>query len=127
MGLLRYKGYTGKIDYSEEEKTFFGKVLGLRRDGIIFEGDSVFEIRKDFEDAIDQYLKHCKESGIEPEKPYNGKFVLNNNHYLSRRTMLPPAASTWMTESLWTLPARISFASWFTNSLCIKRLIGLAP
>ncbi|MCR5462932.1 MAG: type II toxin-antitoxin system HicB family antitoxin [Bacteroidales bacterium] len=76
MGLLRYKGYTGKIDYSEEEKTFFGKVLGLRRDGIIFEGDSVLEIRKDFEDAIDQYLKHCKESGIEPEKPYNGKFVL---------------------------------------------------
>ena len=46
MGLLRYKGYTGKIDYSEEEKTFFGKVLGLRRDGIIFEGDSVFEIRR---------------------------------------------------------------------------------
>ena len=76
MGLLRYKGYTGKIDYSEEEKTFFGKVLGLRRDGIIFEGDSVFEIRKDFEDAIDQYLNHCKESGIEPEKTYNGKFVL---------------------------------------------------
>ncbi len=76
MGLLRYKGYTGKIDYSEEEKTFFGKVLGLRRDGIIFEGDSVFEIQKDFEDAIDHYLKHCKESGFEPEKPYNGKFVL---------------------------------------------------
>ena len=76
MGLLRYKGYTGKIDYSEEEKTFFGKVLGLRRDGIIFEGDSVFEIQKDFEEAIDHYLEHCEELGVEPEKPYNGKFVL---------------------------------------------------
>ena len=76
MGLLRYKGYTGSIEYSEEERSFFGKVQGLRRDGIIYEGDSAKSIRKDFEDAIDQYLVHCKEMGIEPEKPYNGKFVL---------------------------------------------------
>ena len=76
MGLLRYKGYTGSVEYSEEERSFFGKVLGLRRDGIIFEGDSVATLQKDFEDAIDQYLFHCKESGIDPEKPYNGNFVL---------------------------------------------------
>lgn len=76
MGLLRYKGYTGNIEYSEEERTFFGKVQGLRRDGIIYEGDSVDSIRKDFEEAIDHYLDHCSELGVEPEKPYNGKFVL---------------------------------------------------
>lgn len=76
MGLLRYKGYTGNIEYSEEERTFFGKVQGLRRDGIIYEGDSAESIRKDFEEAIDHYLYHCAEKGIEPEKPYNGKFVL---------------------------------------------------
>ena len=76
MGLLRYKGYTGSVEYSEEERSFFGKVLGLRRDGIIYEGDSAKGIRKDFEEAIDHYLKHCEDLGVEPEKPYNGKFVL---------------------------------------------------
>ena len=76
MGLLRYKGYTGSVEYSDEERSFFGKVLGLRRDGIIFEGDSVDSIRKDFVEAIDHYLEHCKELGVTPEKPYNGNFVL---------------------------------------------------
>ena len=76
MGLFRYKGYTGSVEYSEDERCFFGKVLGLRRDGIIFEGDSASAIQKDFEEAIDQYLDHCKELGVTPEKPYNGKFVL---------------------------------------------------
>ena len=76
MGLLRYKGYTGSIEYSEEERSFFGKVLVLRRDCIIYEGDSAESIRKDFEEAIDHYLQHCHDMGLEPEKPYNGKFVL---------------------------------------------------
>ena len=76
MGFLRYKGYTGNVEYSEEEQSFFGKVLGLRRDGIIFEGDSAESIRRDFEDAIDHYLAHCEESGLEPERPYSGKLVL---------------------------------------------------
>ena len=57
MGLFRYKGYTGSVE-------------------IIFEGDSATAIQKDFEEAIDQYLEHCKELGVAPEKPYNGKFVL---------------------------------------------------
>ena len=76
MGRLRYKGYTGSVEYSEEECSFFGKVLGLRRDGITYEGSSAAEIKQDFEEAIDNYLETCREHGIQPEKPYNGKFVL---------------------------------------------------
>ena len=52
MGYLKYKGYTGSVDYSEEEDYLFGKVLGLRRDCITYEGESVQEIKKDFEDAF---------------------------------------------------------------------------
>ena len=64
------------MEYSEEECSFFGKVLGLRRDGITYEGSSAAEIKQDFEEAIDNYLETCREHGIQPEKPYNGKFVL---------------------------------------------------
>ena len=39
-------------------------------------GGSAAEIKQDFEEAIDHYLDTCRERGIKPEKPYNGKFVL---------------------------------------------------
>lgn len=29
MGLLKYKGYTGTVDYSEEDNCLYGKVKGL--------------------------------------------------------------------------------------------------
>lgn len=76
MGKLRYKGYTGSVEYDEEGNYFFGRVLGLRRDGISYEGSSAEEIKNDFEESIDFYLKSCKEDGVEPEKPYNGKILL---------------------------------------------------
>ena len=61
MGHLHYKGYTGSVEYDEEANSFHGMVLGLHRDGIIFEGDSADSLKKDFEESIEDYLAHCKE------------------------------------------------------------------
>ena len=76
MGRLHYKGYVGSVEYAEEENSFFGKVLGLRRDGIIYEGNTAASLKKDFEEAIDHYLQSCQERGVTPERPYSGKLVL---------------------------------------------------
>lgn len=76
MGNLRYKGYVGSVEYSEPDECFVGRVLGLRRDGIIYEGDSVESLKKDFEEAVDQYLQECEENGTTPEISYSGKLVL---------------------------------------------------
>ena len=76
MGRLHYKGYTGSVEFSEEDNCFFGRVLGLKRTGILFEGDSIDSLRKDFEEGVDDYLAYCREKGIEPEKAYSGKLVL---------------------------------------------------
>ena len=86
MGKLRYKGYTGNVVFSEEDNTLYGKVLGLRRDAIIYEGDSIADIRKDFENAIDHYLESCISRGIEAEKPFSGRFVLRMTPDLHGRT-----------------------------------------
>ncbi len=75
MGYLKYKGYTGSVEYSEEDKCLFGKVQGLTKDCITYEGNTVEELTKDFEGAVDDYLRLCEEKGIKPRKPYNG--VLN--------------------------------------------------
>ena len=76
MGYLKYKGYTGSIEYDDVDNSFVGSVLGLRRDGIIFEGTTVSELQKDFEESIDEYLISCASRNVEPEKPYSGKLVL---------------------------------------------------
>lgn len=72
MGTLHYKGYTGSVEYSEEDNCLWGEVLGMSRDCITYEGKDVDELRKDFEGAVDDYIASCKERGIEPRKPYSG-------------------------------------------------------
>ena len=76
MGHLHYKGYTGSVEYDDDGKYFTGEVLGLRRDGIIYEGDSVESLTKDFQEGIDHYLEHCKDKNVEPEKPFSGKLII---------------------------------------------------
>lgn len=72
MGTMNYKGYKGSVDYSEEDNCLYGKVLGMNKDCITYEGKDVDELRKDFEGAVDYYLESCKASGVEPHKPYSG-------------------------------------------------------
>ena len=35
---------------------------------------SVDEVENEFHASVDDYLEWCKEYGVEPEKPYSGKF-----------------------------------------------------
>lgn len=85
MGLLNYKGYSGSVEYSPEDNCLFGKVQGLRKASILYEGQSVDEIRKDFEESIDFYLESCKERNVQPEKPYSGKLNLRMSPDLHSR------------------------------------------
>ena len=75
MGYLKYKGYTGSVDYSEEDNCLFGKVQGMTKESITYEGSTIEELTQDFHGAVDDYLSLCEEKGIEPRKPYTG--VLN--------------------------------------------------
>ena len=74
MGYLKYKGYTGSVEYSEEDNCLFGKVQGMSKDAITYEGSNIEELRQDFEGAIDDYLALCAARNIEPRKPYSGTF-----------------------------------------------------
>jgi len=65
---LQYKGYSGTITYSEEDGVFHGKVAGIKS-LISFEGDSVNLMKKNFNNAVDEYLEFCKENYLKPEKP----------------------------------------------------------
>ena len=75
MNNLEYKGYYGSIEYSKDSKCLYGKILGMTKDCILYEGNTVDELEEDFRNAIESYLEGCKELGIQPRKGYNG--VLN--------------------------------------------------
>ena len=70
--MLKYKGYTGSVEYSEEDNCLYGKVQGMSKDCITYEGADVNELRRDFEGAVDDYLVSCQQRGQEPRKPYSG-------------------------------------------------------
>lgn len=76
MGLLKYKGYTGSVEFNEEDNCLYGKVQGLKKVLISYEGTTIMEIKQDFESAVDGYLAGCAARGIEPAKPYSGRFVV---------------------------------------------------
>jgi predicted HicB family RNase H-like nuclease len=72
MGNLRYKGYVGSVDYSEEDGTLFGRVLGMSKDAITYEGATIDMLKADFEAGIDHYLASCAARGVEPRRAYSG-------------------------------------------------------
>jgi predicted HicB family RNase H-like nuclease len=69
---MMYKGYAARIDYSDDDGCFVGRVAGIR-DLITFHGEDVAELRRAFEEAVDFYLTTCAERGETPNKPYSGK------------------------------------------------------
>lgn len=58
--MMKYKGYTGHVEYDDEAKIFHGEVLGIK-DVVTFQGTTVDEIEQAFKDSVDDYLAFCKE------------------------------------------------------------------
>ncbi len=73
--VMRHKGYSAAIRYSEEDGFLVGRILGIN-DIVSFHGYSVEEVREQFKIALDSYLSDCEEMGKEPERPYSGKLNL---------------------------------------------------
>lgn len=72
MDNLEYKGYFGSVEYSRADDCLFGKVLGMNKDSITYEGSNINELKADFEAGIDSYLEGCAELGIKPRKAFSG-------------------------------------------------------
>lgn len=97
MDYLEYKGYKGSVEYSKEDNCLCGKVQGMgNKVLILYEGTTIDELRKDFEEGIDSYLEGCKADGVEPVKPFSGKLNLRMTSELHAR-VAAFAASTGMT------------------------------
>jgi|SRR5690606_34837948 len=81
---LEYKGYLGSVNFSAEDKVFYGKLEGIS-DLVNFEADNVKDLEAGFKEAVDDYLETCKELGKNPEKTYKGAFNIRVPSSVHRR------------------------------------------
>lgn len=88
--ILQYKNYYASVQFSAEDEVFFGRILGIN-DLVNFEGTNVKELKNAFEEAVDDYLKTCKELNKEPEKMYKGSFNIRIPSELHRQAALVSA------------------------------------
>lgn len=85
---LKYKDFIAKVQYSEEDEAFIGQIEGIIS-VVSFEGQSVSELKKSFEDAVESYLDFCKRKGIKDiQKSYAGAFNVRINSELHRKAAL---------------------------------------
>ena len=104
MKNMTYKGYAACLEYSAEDDCFIGHIAGIN-DVIGFDGRSVPELHKAFEEAVDDYLRTCEHLKREPQKPYSGKILLRLSPEIHARVAIKAETSgkslnAWLVEVL---------------------------
>ncbi|HAH53793.1 MAG TPA: toxin-antitoxin system HicB family antitoxin [Flavobacterium sp.] len=84
---FEYKGYIGTVEFSAEDKIFFGKIQGIN-DLVTFEGSSVDELEKSFQESVLDYLDTCVSLNKAPEKVFKGSFNVRISKELHQKTAL---------------------------------------
>ncbi len=99
-----YKGFTGTIEFDEDDCVFHGQIVGIR--GIVmYEAKTAEELLKAFRDSVDDYLEDCIERGDEPEKPFSGNLSLRMSSELHKEVFNAAGAKAksvnqWITDAL---------------------------
>lgn len=93
MDYLEYKGYKGSVEYCKGDDCLVGKVIGMHKDLIAYEGGTLAELREDFKAAVDSYIEGCLADGIEPRKPFSGKLILRMSSDLHGKVAMAASAS----------------------------------
>ena len=102
MNTMSYKGYVARVEFDDRDNIFVGRILRVRT-MISFHGETVAELRSEFEAAVDDYLRECQAKGIEPEKAASGKLLLRLPPEVHGRAMVAAQAAgkslnQWATE-----------------------------
>ncbi len=104
MNTMTYKGHAARIEFDERDEIFVGRILGIHT-LISFHGETVAQLRSEFETAIDDFLSECKQLGVKPEKPASGKLLLRVPPEVHGAALVAAQASgkslnQWATEVL---------------------------
>lgn len=104
MNTMSYKGYAAKIEYSDEDDCFIGHMAGIN-DIVGFHANFVAELHIAFEEAVNDYLQMCKQTGRAAQKPCSGNIMLRVPPEIHARAAMMAEAhgkslNSWVTELL---------------------------
>lgn len=85
--VLKHKGYLGSVEFDLEDGYLHGKVKFVN-DRIIYDGQTIDELKQAFVDAVDGYLELCAEIGKTPDAPCSGTFNVRISPELHRKSQL---------------------------------------
>ena len=85
--IIEYSGYIGTIEYSQEDKCFFGKI-DMINDLVTFEAQNATELEENFKNVVDEYILTCKELNREPQKVFKGVFNVRTGSELHKLAVL---------------------------------------
>ncbi|MCT7406227.1 type II toxin-antitoxin system HicB family antitoxin [Aliarcobacter cryaerophilus] len=85
--IIEYSGYIGTIEYSQEDKYFFGKI-DMINDLVTFEAQNATQLEENFKNVVDEYILTCKELNREPQKAFKGVFNVRTGSELHKLAVL---------------------------------------
>ena len=85
--VLKYKNFIATVHYSDQDEAFVGKVEGINS-VIVFEGQTVAELKQAFKESIEDYLDFCNRKGLAPQKSLTGSFNIRLTSDLHYRAVL---------------------------------------
>ncbi len=68
---MKYRDFLGSVEFDEEDRLFYGKLLVIRA-LVSYEATDAEGLVGAFHHAVDDYLDQCAADGVEPEKPFKG-------------------------------------------------------
>jgi predicted HicB family RNase H-like nuclease len=84
--VVTYKGYVARIEFDERDSIFAGRIMGIV-DSITFHGETVKQLRADFQAAFDHYIADCATAGRTPLKAASGKLMLRVSPEIHARAL----------------------------------------
>lgn len=102
--MMQFKGYIAQVEFDDEANIFHGEVVNTR-DVITFQGKSVSELKKAFEDSVEDYLAFCAKRGEVPDKPFSGRFTIKLSPDQHKKAILAAEKAgkhfdSWVAETL---------------------------
>lgn len=85
--VMKYKGYSARIEYDDDDGIFTGQIAGLR-DRVGFHAKTVDDLREAFHEAVEDYIETCTKIGKEPQKTYSGQVMFRVSPEVHRRAAL---------------------------------------
>ena len=82
--IMQHNGYYGSVHLDQEALIFHGKLEYIRA-LVTYEGNTARQLRKAFEEAVDDYLLSCKQNELTPEEPFKGSLNVRIGKELHRK------------------------------------------